>query len=311
MRFFKGFSGCRVLLFLAVVFSCISYGETKVFLAKDIHSIKVEGVKMKVVFKYRASKNFQIEWKKDSFSIKIKKAILEIKDPSYQSKSSWVSSNLFSKKEMTLKIIGPSKPVSIFAADVNGYFTKWKSPVFISATHKSKVSGNQNSSSWNLFSKDLNLNLNRHTGPIHFRGFSLKAKLQKISKTKSYFYFNDGLLKMTEGSGDIFFTTDRAKIDIKKFEGNLVGTTQSGSVNVSVKIDKKIDIFSKEGDLRFYFRETGPRFFAYTERGKIYAPNYMYKEYSGKSLKVTGRMNKNKKQGRVSLKTDVGSIYAY
>ena len=308
MRIFRYFLNYKIGLILSLFLSCISYGETKTFSAKDIQSIKVEGIKIKVFFKHTNSKNFKIKLDKP-FSVKIKKTVLEIKDPSYKNKNSWKSFTFFSKKERTLRITGPSKPVSIFSAHLWVDFSKWKSSVFISSYH-SKILGNKNKNSWDVFSKESNLNLNHHEGDINFKGFSLNAVLKNFSKTKSHFYFNDGLLKVAKGSGDIFFTVDRAKIDIKNFTGNLVGTTRSGPVNVSIKTDKIVDVFSQEGEVRFYSKKMGVKFFAYTEKGKIYAPRHMHKEYSGKSIKVTGRM-KGKKQGKTSLRTNTGNIYAY
>ncbi len=308
MRDFKDFLIWRILLFLGLSLSFVSYGETKTFLAQDVQSIKINGIKIKALFKHTNSKDFQIEWS-NVFSVKTSRGVLEVKDSSYKSKSSWKLSNLFSKKEIVLKVKGPSRPITIFSSHFEGDFIKWESPVFISS-HQSKISGSKNKSSWNLFSKKSMINLKWHEGSISFKGFSLNAVLKDLSKTNSHFHFNDGLLKVMEGSGKIFFTTDKAKIEIKKFKGDLVGTTRSGPVNVTIKTNEIIDVFSQEGDMRFHFQETGPRFFAYTEKGKIHAPGHMNKEYSGKSLKVTGRIQ-GKRQGKVSLKTDTGNIYIY
>jgi len=280
----------------------LSYGKT--FLASDIQSIKIKVLRAHISFQHKNTKHLQIEWDQ---SVKLINGVLEITDSSYHSKKAW--NKIFSQKELSLKIIGPNKPISLFAADVKLNFLKWKQAVFISA-HKSQIQGQKTAGLWEVFSKHSNMNLSHHNGSIYFKGFSLKAKLRHILKTKSHFYFNDGSLKFTKSSGDLFFTTDRAKLNLRHFKGNLAGTTQSGSINVSMKPDTQVDVYSKEGEMRFYFQNQGAHLVAYAEKGHIYAPSYMNKKYSGKSLQVTGKL-KGEGRGKVSLKTETGKIYVY
>ena len=291
------------------MFFCnFSQGESKNFLASDIQYIKIEVLKMDVSFKKSNSKEIQFDGE-GSFSMRLRNGVLEIKDSDYDSKSSWKFFSKSSKKVPTLKIKGPSKQVSIFGAFVRADFEKWDSPVFISS-HVSEISGTKNSSLWNVFSKKSKINFSDHKGDFNFKGFSLVAKLKNFSETKSQFDFNDGSLKLTKGSGDIFFTTDKAKVSIKDFRGNLVGATRSGFIHVTMRVDQKVEVSSKESEMHFHFKKTGSRFLAYAEKGKIYAPAHMHKEYSGKSLKVTGKMQ-GPGQGKISLKTDTGNIHVY
>ena len=93
-----------------------------------------------------------------------------------------------------------------------------------------------------------------------------------------------------------------------KFKGNLKGFNHSGEVRGVVQAGE-VDLFSKEGTLRMSFVGQAPRIRAYTERGKIYAPRYLHKKFSGASIEVLGRIKGSVKKGTVSLTSDTGNIY--
>lgn len=289
------------------LFSVSAYAGKQSFLAKKVESINLKGLNIQASFVAKNSSNIVVDIKGGSVSANLKDGLLKIYDPKYKSKGNWESF----QKVVTVTVVGPSREVNLFASEVQVKFSNWKKDTFLSA-RKAKVIDKARRGSLNLFIREGEFTSTKHKkGKLQINGFSVKASINEFSDLESVLRFNEGQLKITKGSGSIFFTVDKAPVYIRNFEGNLTGSTQFSSVNATVKVKNKINISSQKGDLRFYLKGVAAKLTAYTENGKIYAPNYMYKQYSGKSVKVTGRMKGSKKQGHVSLTTDTGTIQVY
>ena len=208
----------------------------------------------------------------------------------------------------TLTIKGPSVPINFYLSSASIKISNWKDPVYI-FLFQGQVEGVKNKGDWNLVLKKGKVTSVEHEGNVSLKSFSVESLFKKF-KGSFDVQFNEGSFKVSRGEGDVSFISDKGKISVSRFEGSLKGETVSGNVAASIK-PKSVDVFSKSGRLNFYFRKTGPRVSAYSEKGKVYAPKYFYKKYSGTSLKASGRLKGIPKKGEVHLKTDTGNISFY
>lgn len=282
---------------------CQAETQKQLFEASTIKSFFVEGIEIQASFKYKKSLKIEVV-ASPSLSIKIKNGQLEIKDRQYQTSRYWKTNS----KKQIVKIVGPSKPLKMFASQAQLEFSNWKSDTFVSA-RKAQIKDQGRKGSLKIFIREGSLISNKHTkGEIYLKGFLVKASVRNFADIKTHFYFNEGSLKLHKGSGDLSFVTDKAPVQIYSFSGNIKGRSKSSNIRASVKATESIEVFSKKGTLSFYSISTGARLLAYSESGKVYVPKNMHKKYSGKSTKAVGRLRGRKQQARVSLKTDTGII---
>ena len=293
-------------LLMALSFQ-ISYANSKNFASKDVKSILVKGINFDITFEDKASKQIKVITN-DKIDISLKSGQLEIINSDFYSKRKWGSN----QKTLKIQIKGPSKKVNIHGDQINASFKKWKAKSFLSAT-KASVTDSQRKGDLNLFIRKGSFKSTGHTtGSVYLNGFVVQADMSNFKNVKTGFYFNSGKLKISKGSGDLSFSTDRAPVSIKRFSGNVNGGSYFAPVQANVKVKNKMNISSKQGNLRIYLSGgVGARVYAYSESGKVYAPKYMHKEYTGKSTKVVGRAKGAKSRARVHLKTDTGLIQVY
>ena len=213
------------------------------------------------------------------------------------------------KNVIVLNISGPAVPLKLFASSSNISISHWTETVFISS-FKGTLKGLKNRGPWNVSLKTGNLDIQEHQGALVAKCFRGNQRITKSSGT-FHLHINEGSLKIIQTSGDLNFITNKAKIKLTKFKGNLKGFSHSGEIRGVVQA-KEVDLSSKEGSLRMSFIGQAPRIRAYTERGRIYAPRYLHKKFSGTSTEVSGRIKGPvKKQGAVSLTSDTGNIYLH
>ena len=103
------------------------------------------------------------------------------------------------------------------------------------------------------------------------------------------------------GRGLWISPTDKGEVRIKKFKGSLKGSSKSGPVRASMEPDQ-VEVYSSEGTLRFHFMGYGAELVAYSERGKIYAPRRLSRDFSGRAYKVMGRLKGEAEKGKNFLK---------
>ena len=290
-----------IFLLLIAYFPAVC--EEKKISAQEIKSITIKALHLNFKIKNSRSAVYTIKWTKD-LSLKNEERDLTIQAPGFNSKSSW---NLKPPKTRpTLEITGPSVPLKIFALSTRSSLSQWTKPVFISS-FKGSINGSKNKGHWELSLKEGSVNLHQQEGSLSVKGFHVNNFLTS-SKGIFQFHINEGLLQVKKSEGKLNFTTDKAKIKLTQFKGSLKGFSQSGALNATIK-PKKVDLFVKESSIRLYFMGQAPKVTAYTEKGKIYGPNYLYKKFSGKSTKVSGQIRGSLKKGEVSLKSNTGNIY--
>lgn len=305
-------NGLRSLKILVVCFSifttlaCLAKTQQKSFKASQVKSVLLEGVNIQASFVNK--KNPQIEVLADkSLSVKIKNGQLKIINHQYKKPKDW----LFSSKKKVIKVVGPSRPVEVFAVQSDLNFSDWESDTFISA-RKAQVKDEGRKGSLKAFIKEGRLTSHQHKkGSLYLKGFSLQTSVTKFSQLQAHFYFNEGSLKLSKGSGDLFFVTEKAPVHITSFSGNIKGRSKSSQVKASLTAKKNVNVFSKSGPLFFNFKATSAKLKAHSKSGKVYVPSYMNKQYSGKSTTAKGFLRGAKKEALVFLETETGLISVY
>ena len=278
-------------------------GEQKTLSSKDIKSIVIKAPRLNLKVIKRQTPVYTIKWTGD-LSFQNKENELTIQTSSFNSKKSWTVNP--SKSPLTLEISGPATPVQLFSFSSKVSFSHWTKPVFISS-FKGKIKASNTQGPWEISLKKGSVNIHQHLGSLSVQGFHVNHFLTS-SKGQFQFYINEGQLKVKKSEGEVNFTTDKAEIQLTRFKGNLKGFSQSGAIIATVQ-PETVELFAGESPLRVSFRGWAPRITAYTEKGKIYGARYLYKQFSGKSTKVSGRIKGSPKKGNVSLKTETGSIY--
>ena len=290
-----------ILFFLFCGFA--AFGE--VFSVDKVDSITVKGPAWVMIFT-QAPGPYRFELKGD-VSFREDKGKVVIKSSRHNSRSDWELAdwNKAGKRE-ELKVKGPSAPLNLYVSSGSIQIVRWKHPVFISA-RQGQVTSNKSKGVWRIALKSGQFRAYEHRGNVLLQGFSLDTLL-KDSKGAFKVLFNEGDLKTRGGDGSLYFVTDRGNANVRQFEGNLNGSLMSGHLVASLK-PKDVQVFSDRGNIRFNFSSTGARVMAHSESGKIFSPRHFFKEYSGKSLTVKGRLRGQKKTGSASLKTNTGNIY--
>jgi len=292
----------KFVLILSLLLPLLLFGEQKNLPLKDIKSIIIKAPHLNLKIIKRQSPVYTIKWNGD-FSFQNKENKLTILTRNFNSKKSWTVS---SKPPPTLQISGPAAPVQLFSFSSNSSFSRWTKSMFISS-FKGKIKASNTQGPWKISLKKGSVNIHQHQGSLSVQGFHVNHFLAS-SKGHFQFYINEGQLKVKKSEGELDFTTDKAEIHLTRFKGNLKGFSQSGAIIATVQ-PKTVELSTGESPLRVSFMGWAPRITAYTEKGRIYGSRYLYKQFSGKSTKVSGRIKGSPKQGDVSLKTETGNIY--
>lgn len=271
--------------------------------ATELKSIVIKAPHLNLTVRQNSSPNHSIKWM-GALSVQVKKGVLTIQSPDFNSKKSWTSPS--SKKSLTLNISGPSRPLQLFSFSSQSSFTGWTKSIFISS-FKGGVKAHKNKGPIEISLKEGAVNIRRQTGDLTVHGFLVHLSLDS-SEGDFRFYINEGFLKIKKSKGAVHFTTDKAETRLTRFTGSLKGFSRSGAVRASIQPDM-VDLFVEESPLRISFLKQAPKITAYTEKGKIYGGRHLHKQFSGKSTKVSGRMKGSVKKGEVSLKTLAGNIY--
>ena len=290
---------------LFLFFTCLPlFGQQKTFPPEEVKSILIKAIDLNLKIKKTNSAFCTIKWTGD-LSFQTKKGILTIQSSGFDSKGSWDIKS--SKTSVTLEISGPDRPLQIFSFSSKIFFSQWTKPVFISS-FKGNINTLNTKGPWEISLREGNINIHQHQGSLSVQGFHVKNLLTS-SKGRFQFYINEGLLKMKKSKGDIHFTTDKADIQLTRFKGSLKGFSQSGSITTTVQ-PEKVELITTESPLRVSFMgQQAPMITAYTEKGRIYGPRYLHKQFSGKSTTVSGRIKGSLKKGKVFLQSKTGNIY--
>ena len=296
----------KKLLLLVIGQFLASYpvmGAEKVFPSKDINSLIIQVPSLNLKVKQSNSPNYTLKGSEGlDFQIETGKLFIKSQDFSFQ--KAWSNKN--AKKSLNLEISGPSKDLQVFSFVSHISISGWTQPVFISS-FKSQITSNHTKGSWQISLKEGAVNMTKHKSPLKIK--SLQARLN-INRSEGDFDFqvNEGKITVRKSKGQVSFTNDKSKIQLTQFIGSLKGFSRLGSIRAGIQANQ-VNVSTEEGTVRLYFIKQGPKVKAYTEKGKIYAPKYFYKKFSGKSTHVSGQMKSTIKKGQVSVKTERGNIY--
>ena len=293
---------CRAL---AVVFFFTFSSEGKVFSADKVTDITVTGSAWTMVFtKTRGPWRFEL---KGSASFEKEAGRVSVKNALRNSRKGGETVDLSRAGERDELIVkGPSAPLSLYLSSGSVQITNWKHPVFISA-EQGRITGTKNTGAWRVTLRKGRFSAHGHRGTVRLQGFSVDTFFENGRGLFSAL-FNEGDFKVKGGEGSLHFVTDRGNATVRKFEGNLNGTLTSGMLTASLQ-PKDVRVSSDRGDIRFNFQNGGSYVTAQSEGGKIYSPRHFFKQYSGNSLTVKGRLKGREKTGTALLKTNTGNIY--
>ena len=276
-------------------------GEQKSFPSKEIKSIviKVPHIDLKITNK--SSPYYTVKWTGD-LSLQNEKKTLSFYSSIYSQKDFKSS-----KKPIRLDITGPSAQLKLFAFSSQAVFSRWTKPVFISS-FKGSFKSEQSRGHWEISLKEGSVNMNKHQGSLTGKAFNAHY-LMTSCKGNFKFHINEGSLNIKKSKGNLYWTTDKAQTKLAHFQGNVTGSSQSGSIQASLQAET-VNMASKNGSIRIHFMGgQAPQIKAKTEQGKIYGGRLLHKQFSGKSTTVSGRMKGSVKKGKVSLKSETGNIY--
>lgn len=286
-----------------VFFSFTLFAQQKTFSAGEIESIVIKAVHLNLKFKSRNASLYTIKWT-GKLSFQKKEKVLKIQSSNFNTRQSWKP--LSSGSPAVLEISGPSLPVQLFSFSSKASFSRWTKPVFISL-FKGTVRSVKSKGLWKISLKEGSINIHKHEGSLFVQGFHINQQLTS-SQGQFQFYTNEGRLKLKQSEGQLNFITDKAGIELTQFKGSLKGFSQSGAIQAVLQPDV-VELFAGKGPLRVSVRGYSPSLKAYTEKGKIYGPAYLYKQFSGKSTEVSGRLRGYQKKGKLLLKSETGNIY--
>lgn len=303
-RQFKRMKKISFVSFCVLFFYCFVSGAKEVNIpVQEVQSLLIKALHLKLTVKKSHSQQYQVSWT-GPLSVKNDKGVLTIQDDKFHLKNSWRASSR--KPLIKLEIAGPAVPLKIFAFDASASFSYWRDSVFISS-FRGTLKGSHNKGFWQIHFKEGVLDLSQQKGSLFVRGFRVKSDL-KSSQGDFRFFINEGFLNVNGFKGYLRFITDKAKANLKHLKGSLKGSSQSGDLSVSIK-PEKVDLAAEEASVRLYFMGQAPKIKAYTEKGKVYGSNYLYKQFSGKSTTVSGRIRGASKKGEVLVQSHTGNIY--
>ena len=279
-----------------------SLGEEKTFPAQAIKSIVVKTVHLDLKVTKKNSEAWAIKWVGD-LSFQLNEGLLTVESNNFNSRKTWRSK---SSKTVILEISGPSVPVKVFSFSSKNSFASWTEPVFVSG-FKGSVTGLKNKGLWELSLREGTVDISGHQGSLSVKGFRVNFNLS-MSRGDFQFHINEGQLTVGKSEGKLNFTTNRAGVKLTQFRGSLKGYSQLGEITASIN-PETVDLFAGEGSIRVNCMGQAPKVRAYTEKGKIYGPRYLYKKFSGKSVELSGRIRGASKKGTVSLRSDTANIY--
>ena len=219
-------------------------------------------------------------------------------------KKAWEQNN--KEEKIHLEISGPSKRLKIFSFSSNISVSNWTQAVFISSFN-SEIKSVNTKGAWQITLKTGNINMTKHNSPLKLKAFQANFKLNS-GKGDFDFQVNEGRITLTKSSGHMSFMSDKSKIKLTRFKGNLTGFNRLGEIQARIQADN-VDVSTKQGPIKLYLWGQGPKIKAYAETGKIYAPKYFYKKFSGKSTLAKGQIRSKITKGSVSAKTEQGNIY--
>ena len=290
-----------IFVFQFFIFS-LAVGTEKSFPAKDIKSLIIQVPSLNLKVKHSNSPLYSLKGE-EALDFQIVQDKLFIKTKDFSSKKAW--SDKTSKKNLNLEIFGPSNDLQIFSFYSNISISNWLKPVFISS-FKAQIKANNTKGAWQISLKEGKITMTRHKSPLKLKSFQSQSRLIK-SEGNFDFQVNEGKITIKNSKGQVNFITDKAKIQLTQFQGDLKGFSRLGPIQASLQANE-VDVSTEEGSVRLYFIKHGPKVKAYTEEGKIYAPRYFYKKFSGKSSLASGRMKSGIKKGKANIKTERGNI---
>ena len=292
-----------IFIFGLILIVSSALGSEKTIPAKDIKSITIQAQRLNLKLQHSNSSNYSLKWTGDLI-FQIEKEKLMIKSKNFSSKKAWSDKN--KEKNIDLTISGPSNNLQIFSMSSSLSISHWTQPVFISS-FKSQIKSFNTKGLWQISLKEGAINMTKHKSPLNVKAFQANLKLSN-SEGDFDFLVNEGKITVRKSKGSVHFTNDKSKIQLTQFKGSLKGFSRTGAVQAGIQADS-VDVSTEEGHVRLYFIQQGPKVKAYTERGKIYAPRYFYKKFSGKSTQVSGNIKAKINKGKVSVKTERGNIY--
>ena len=277
------------------------WGEQKNFPAKEVKSIIIKVPHLNLKITNKNSSLYTIKWTGE-LSFQNKKNILSFYSKDFYSKKDFESP----KKPIRMEISGPSANLKLFTFSLQAFFSHWIKPVFISS-FKGRLKAIQNKGPWEISLKEGIVNMHKHQGSLTGKAFNVNYFITSCEGNFK-FHLNEGILNLKNSRGSLHWTTDKTKIKLTQFKGNITGSSQSGSIQASLQAET-VNMTSKEGPIRIHFIGHAPQIKAWTEKGKIYGGRYLHKQFLGKSTKVSGRIKGTIKKGAVSLKSETGNIY--
>ena len=287
-----------VLIFLGLP----ALAEEKKLDSKLVSKIVIKSKNLKLSLKKTGKKQVHVLSKGGDFDMKLEKGVLKLLSSSFNSKKGEDPG-----KTPVLEISGVPKNIEVFSQSLDTDVSSWSESVFIFA-QKGSFKSKDSKGDFNLSLKKGNLKLENHEGLLFVQ--SLNSKIEVLSsKADMKFFLNEGSLRVKKSSGQAEFVTDKARVSFVRFKGDLTGQSQYGSTFASLRPKEKVDLKVEHARLFVNFLGHSARIQALTEKGKIFAPKYMRKRFSGKSTKVKALLKGKSKAVQASLQTLTGNIH--
>lgn len=284
--------------FLLLSFPVVA--ELTRFSAEEVKQIVVKGPNWVLHFQHSKGP-YQFELKGPG-ALKASEGTIEAISENYQ--------NTKEKKaeSSSLKVTGPSTPLSLFVSQAQVNLSQWEKKMFIFA-RQAQIQGQKNKGSWQISLKKGQIKLNQFEGELKAKGFHLDMDLKQLSG-QSDLQFNEGRLKVQDGQGHLIYKTDKGDTMIKNWKGDVTGHSVSGSLNGRLKKPGTVRISSEKGPVFVNILSGRPLIKAFSESGRVRCPRYFNKKYAGKSLTVEGRLKgSGDNEGNVLLNTGSGNIF--
>ncbi len=298
---------------------------------KEGDRLVVKGLEAQVVLSgVSTSGNLKISGLEDSksaglYTVRRNKNIIEVSMNEFDGKRSWL--NILSKpgSAKKIEISGLSIPTEIQLRGGSVQAQKWTKDLKVSLT-QGKVTSLNGNGMYQVYVQKGDVNIQEHNGKVSVDGYSGNCALRNIQGDVEVSWFSGQLgmekiigfvslsvqqatAKLNQGSGSVQFETGKGNLVLQGFQGRIEGSSQEGSVSVTMPLDSEVDIKSKTGRVTIQLPgDSGAQVNLFMADGEIKVPGELRVARAGNEKIVRGKLRGNAQRTSVFVRSQEGSI---
>lgn len=328
MKQFPFFYSVYILMMLVTVPSLAGVVEIP---AKDIQRLVVKGWEAQVkLVASPQSRSIRISGVEDVINpgvyiVEKKGAVVEVHMTEWNSKTDWKDFLSQKRKPVVIEITGPSVPVEVYLKAGSVQLNQWQRDSKLTVL-QGKVTATGGAGNLEVNLPHGELQVQQHSGKMkvdQYQGHIVIKNLQgdmeltafaspvTVEKSKGHLSFNtqNSTVKVLQSAGTVSLENGKGTVNLQQFQGRVDGSTQEGSLIMTLMPDSEIHLRSQSGRVQVQIpRGMGAALNVISQEGDIALPGALKATRTSTERSFRGRTAGGEQKLSINIRSQEGSI---